>query len=782
MPTSTEIFKKETINFIKQKFSDTSNILDVGAGNGVYADLLRETFPNIDAVEVFEPYINEFNLASKYREVIIGDINTIPIDISKYSLFILGDVFEHIDENTAKQLLQKLTANGAEVIVAVPFNSPQSDVGNNPYERHLQPRLSFVRMLKSYPNLIPLCIRHDYGVFVTNKVENQHLPIFYKEIEDSFVEKLKIAYPYRSVINVDIPLEEKNVLEIFADGERNKEVTIVTGMWDLGRGEISDGFRRSYDHYKNKFSELLKTPVNMIIFASKEDEEFIWEHRSRENTFIKFIEREEFKTWFEFYDRVQEIRTRDGWAEQAGWLKDSPQATLPDYNPVVMSKMFMLNNATIYNPFNSSYFYWIDAGISSTVHPGYFTHDKVFDKLPEYTDAVEGFIFLSYPYEGSTEIHGFPRADIARYCGTDYVRYVCRGGFFGGTKSDINSMNSLYHGMLSGTLNEGLMGTEESIFTILAHKFPEMISRFELKGDGMVWPFFEKLKNVEEFIQNLPPKPLDVHTAKNNLYILTFNSPAQFRSVAESIQKIDPIMFQKSRKILINNSVNESMFEAYDRLCEEFGFEEIHRENLGVCGGRQFVAEHFDESDADFYMFFEDDMHLADPDQIGYTCKNGFSTKVDGLYNKVVRIMLKEHFDFLKFSFTEFYGSNNVQWAWYNVPQNLRTEYWPNYDKLPAVGIDPNAPRTDFTHIEVMEGISYIKGDIYYSNWPQIVSREGNKKMFLETKWAHPYEQTWMSHMFQLGKTGQLHAGLLLAAPIYHNRFDFYEGTLRKES
>ena len=584
------------------------------------------------------------------------------------------------------------------------------------------------------------------------------------------------------VMSVDEYKKLQNLTQTPTSEISVSNTTIVTGLWNLGRGSLTEGFGRSYDHYKQKFAELLKCENNMFIYISQEDEEFIWEHRSRHNTEIRILELEEFKTWFEFYDKVQDIRIKPEWYTQAGWLEHSPQAKLEYYNPLVMSKMFMLNNATIYNPFQSEYFYWIDAGISSTVHPGYFTHDRVFDKLPKYTEAAKGFILLSYAYEGSTEIHGFPRSDIAKYCDTDYVRYVCRGGFFGGTKADINSINSLYHEILTNTLNNGLMGTEESIFTILAHKFPEMISRFELSSDGMVWPFFEKLKNVDEFIQNLPPKPLDVHSAKNNLYILTFNSPAQFKSVAESIQKIDPVMFEKSRKILVNNSVNESMFEAYDRLCEELGFEEIHRENLGVCGGRQFIAEHFDESDADFYMFYEDDMHLADPEQIGYTCKNGFSTKVVNLYDKVVRIMLKEQFDFLKFSFTEFYGSNNIQWAWYNVPQHLRTEYWPNYDKLPSVGLDAHAPRTDFTHIETMNGVSYIKGDIYYSNWPQIVSREGNKKMFLDTKWAHPYEQTWMSHMFQLCKSEQLTAGLLLAAPIHHNRFDFYEGNLRKES
>ena len=58
--------------------------------------------------------------------------------------------------------------------------------------------------------------------------------------------------------------------------------------------------------------------------------------------------------------------------------------------------------------------------------------------------------------------------------------------------------------------------------------------------------------------------------------------------------------------------------------------------------------------------------------------------------------------------------------------------------------------------------MSYITGEINYCNWPMIVSKEGNKKMFIDTKWAYPYEQTWSSHIYQLEKDGKINAGLLL--------------------
>jgi hypothetical protein len=54
--------------------------------------------------------------------------------------------------------------------------------------------------------------------------------------------------------------------------------------------------------------------------------------------------------------------------------------------------------------------------------------------------------------------------------------------------------------------------------------------------------------------------------------------------------------------------------------------------------------------------------------------------------------------------------------------------------------------------------------------------------MFLETTWARPFEQTWMSFIYQETKKGNINPGLLLLTPTEHDRFDFYDGSLRKES
>jgi hypothetical protein len=54
--------------------------------------------------------------------------------------------------------------------------------------------------------------------------------------------------------------------------------------------------------------------------------------------------------------------------------------------------------------------------------------------------------------------------------------------------------------------------------------------------------------------------------------------------------------------------------------------------------------------------------------------------------------------------------------------------------------------------------------------------------MFLDTKWAHPYEQTWMSFIYQETIKGNINPAILLATPTEHDRFEHYSSNERREN
>lgn len=548
----------------------------------------------------------------------------------------------------------------------------------------------------------------------------------------------------------------------------SSNTTLVTGIWDLGRDNISEGWSRDFDHYIENFKKLLIScgDINMIIFIDPKHEHIVWDNRSADNTVVYHHTKEQFSSsFFPFYDQVQLIRHSPHWTEQKAWLPESAQGSLEYYNPLVMSKMFLLHNAKIFNPFGTDFLYWIDGGITNTVHPGYFSHDKVIEKLEEY---ISKFLFVCFPYQADGEVHGYPLEAMKKISNSKTIDRVARGGFFGGHKDFISQANDTYYRLLSESFENSNMGTEESIFTIMTYLHPEIFNYATIKEDGLFYTFFENLKD-----QKLELNEKIKISGKNKdvlLYINTFHSPQQVQMVMDSFEKYDTNFISETKKILINNSTDDQYDSDYADLISRYNMTEIKQGNMGVCGARQYAAENFKELEARYMLFFEDDMLL---DLSNTNCEFGFPKKVDNIYNNMLRLMELEDYDFIKLSFSEFYGNNGEQWSWHNVPQRQREGYF---------GERNNRPLTKFNNIKTFNGIAYADGEIYYSNWPHIINQEGSKKCFLDTTWAYPYEQTWMSHIYTLTKEENIKPAILLASPITHNRIHFYDGAERKES
>ena len=378
---------------------------------------------------------------------------------------------------------------------------------------------------------------------------------------------------------------------------------------------------------------------------------------------------------------------------------------------------------------------------------------------------------MCFPYSTTTEIHGFSIKKMEELAHVDSIDYVARGGFFGGNIEYISKANELYYSLLDETLKQGHMGTEESIFTLMSYLDPDIYHKHMINDDGLISTFFENIKN-NKVINLQSADQIQRKQYTNNdiiLYINAFNSPEQLQMVLNSFEKHDTNFLTKTRKILLNNTTKEELFPKYDEIVKKYNFEEIRHGNKGICRSRQIAAEHFAQSESKYMMFFEDDM-LLDFDG---NCPFGFKKTVNNLFNTLIKIMDNEHYDFLKFSFSEFFGHNGDQWSWHNVPSENRLKYFGRTNKKPP---------TNFTHIKTYNGTPYAEGEVYYCNWPHIIDQEGNQKLFLDTKWDNPFEQTWMSHIYTLSKEEQINSAILLCSPITHNRVHFYEASERKEN
>ena len=124
-------------------------ILDVGPGIGIYGSNLQDL--NIDAVEIYEPYIEKFKIKRYYKNVFVGNI--LEFNYDNYDYIIIGDVLEHIPVEAAQKLIKDITSKGIKCLVAVPFLCPQDAVDGVESEIHHQEDLTSRIMRIRYPEL-----------------------------------------------------------------------------------------------------------------------------------------------------------------------------------------------------------------------------------------------------------------------------------------------------------------------------------------------------------------------------------------------------------------------------------------------------------------------------------------------------------------------------------------------------------------------------------------------------------------------------------------------------
>jgi hypothetical protein len=134
---------------------DIKSIIDVGAGSGTYYDALLNTRykGTIDAVEVWEPYVDEFGLKKKYRKLWIEDIRD--FDRFHHDLVIFGDVLEHMTVDEALDVWNRASKYCAYAVISIPIiEYHQHAINGNPYEEHIKEDWTHQEVLDTFPHIV----------------------------------------------------------------------------------------------------------------------------------------------------------------------------------------------------------------------------------------------------------------------------------------------------------------------------------------------------------------------------------------------------------------------------------------------------------------------------------------------------------------------------------------------------------------------------------------------------------------------------------------------------
>ena len=226
MPTSYPIYKDSVRNWFLQNVPLDTTILDIGAGCGTYSDLIRGYGYKMDAVEIWEPYINQYGLKNKYGWVYEENVLKMPLDVlGAYDFYILGDVLEHLSVEDAQWLMNFLKVRGKKYLVAVPYVMEQGEHEGNVHETHLQPDLTPENMLERYPDLELLYGNNFYGYYTNKKQKHEKAYVLYAD--DSYYDLVDACC--RSIRNFsDYPI----YVYMLNSSKKVNVANTITKRWD----------------------------------------------------------------------------------------------------------------------------------------------------------------------------------------------------------------------------------------------------------------------------------------------------------------------------------------------------------------------------------------------------------------------------------------------------------------------------------------------------------------------------------------------------------------------
>lgn len=171
MPTSSDQGKAEAVEALKPILPFVWSILDVGPGAGGWFDILS---PLTDAkwygLEIWEPYVAEYDLTSKYGHVYIGNAATYDVSqLPRCDLAIFGDVLEHMPKEEGMETVDRLPWKYA--VISLPMAGGefehQGEECGNPHEEHKASWTEVQAVLAFDP--VWSWVSRDIGVFLLER-------------------------------------------------------------------------------------------------------------------------------------------------------------------------------------------------------------------------------------------------------------------------------------------------------------------------------------------------------------------------------------------------------------------------------------------------------------------------------------------------------------------------------------------------------------------------------------------------------------------------------------
>lgn len=248
--------------------------------------------------------------------------------------------------------------------------------------------------------------------------------------------------------------------------------TIITALYDIGRGNWPHPFNRSIDSYITYFKSVLSLDANFVIFIEEHMRETILNIRKEFDPFLfktKIYCRplHELEVFQKYYKRTCEVMTSDFFLKNLREFH-TPESFSPEYNLINFNKVSFVKEVITNNPFSTDYFMWMDAGF----YHGNFPCDTKnlpypnSKKIKQLDDNRIHFLTLCGEHEVGLDSYFSPRVTLA-------------GSMFAGKSKPLLEFKELCFSVIEEFLANKAINDDQTIYAFAYMKNKNLFNLYQ---------------------------------------------------------------------------------------------------------------------------------------------------------------------------------------------------------------------------------------------------------------------------------------------------------------
>jgi Bacterial protein of unknown function (HtrL_YibB) len=271
------------------------------------------------------------------------------------------------------------------------------------------------------------------------------------------------------------------------DTSMNKNFVLVSSLFNINREEMSGNDGRTWDDYLMWFEKTLQLKSPMIIFCEDNLVEFVKNRREYPTKIITHTVSE--IPYYFLKDKIQMIISSEKYQKKI----DVPQrieCKHPMYTVVQYSKFKWLDEAIRLNPFDSKYFFWIDAGASR-----HFEDFDINNQFPS-QESLDAFEQMGEKFLLQLNMEFYKELAHSESLTDDYLwdaRSITCGSFFGGEIEAVKKVNQeIDNVLITKMIDNEFVNNEQIALAYLLKTKPEYFVEYR-RYNGKHMDIFREL-------------------------------------------------------------------------------------------------------------------------------------------------------------------------------------------------------------------------------------------------------------------------------------------------